>query len=189
MVQMDQKKLTLAEFLSLPESEPASEYINGEISQKPMPQGEHSAIQGELTTRINGVLKIKKIAWALPELRCTFGGQSIVPNIAVFTWGHIPRQDNGTIANTFTTAPDWTVEILSPNQSQTKVTKNILHGLKHGTQMGWLIDPNERAILVYLPTQSTEVFELPEQLLPVPSFANQFKLTVADLFSILTFDL
>jgi len=30
--------LTLEEFLTLPETKPASEFINGEIVQKPMPQ-------------------------------------------------------------------------------------------------------------------------------------------------------
>lgn len=182
MVQVLPKKLTLLEFLKLPETKPASEYIDGEIIQKPMPQGEHSAIQGELTSDLNAVLKKSKIAWALPELRCTFGGRSIVPDIAVFTWARIARKENGAIANTFTTAPDWIIEILSPDQNQTKVTKNILHSLKHGTLVGWLIDPNEGSVFVYWLTQPTEVFDEPDQLLPVPSFASQFKLTVGELF-------
>jgi Uma2 family endonuclease len=46
-------------------------------------------------------------------------------------------------------SPAWVIEILSPNQSQTKVTGNILHCLRHGSQLGWLIDPNERSVLVY----------------------------------------
>ena len=45
MVQTPAKSLTLEEFLQLPETDPTSEYINGRIIQKPMPQGEHSAIQ------------------------------------------------------------------------------------------------------------------------------------------------
>jgi len=49
MVQTLPKSLTLQEFLKLPETKPASEYIDGAIIQKPMPQGEHSVIQGELT--------------------------------------------------------------------------------------------------------------------------------------------
>jgi len=32
------KTLTLEEFLKLPETKPASEYIGGQIIQKPMPQ-------------------------------------------------------------------------------------------------------------------------------------------------------
>ena len=54
-------------------------------------------------------------------------------------------------------AQDWTIEILSPDQSQTKVTKNILHCLKYGTQMGWLIDPEEKSVFVYTKLQSDVV--------------------------------
>jgi len=182
MVQAPSKSLTLEEFLKLPETKPASEYINGEIIQKPMPQGKHSVIQGELVPAINAVLKAQRIARAFPELRCTFGGRSTVPDVSVFVWDRIPRDEKGEIANTFLVAPDWTIEILSPDQSQTKVTKNILHCLKYQTQMGWLIDPEEQTVFVYLPDRQPEVFDEPEQQLPVPSFANELKLTVGNLF-------
>ena len=127
MVQAPSKTLALEEFLKLPETKPASEYIDGNIIQKPMPPGKHSAIQGEFVSAINTPLKPERIARAFPELRCTFGGRSTVPDIAVFIWNRIPRDQNGEIANTFSATPDWTIEILSPDQSQTKVTKNILH--------------------------------------------------------------
>jgi Uma2 family endonuclease len=182
MVQSPSKPITLEEFLKLPETKPASEYIDGQIIQKPMPQGKHSAIQGEFVPATNGVLKVKRIARAFPELRCTFGGRSIVPDVSVFTWQRIPRDQNGEVANTFAIAPDWTVEILSPDQSQTKVTKNILHCLNHGTQMGWLVDPDEQTVFVYLPKQQPEVFDQSEQLLPVPSFASELNLSVGLVF-------
>jgi len=118
-----------------------------------------------------------------PELRCTFGGRSTVPDIVVFTGDRIPRDENGEIANAFNIAPDWTIEILSPSQNQTKVTKNILHYLKHGTQMGWLIDPGEQTVLVYRPRQEIEVFDESEAMLPMPSLASELMLTVENLFS------
>lgn len=177
------KPLTLEEFIKLPETEPASEYIDGQIIQKPMPQGEHSVIQTELAPAINLVVKPDLIARAFTELRCTFGGRSIVPDISVFLWDRIPRKENGGVANIFSIAPDWTIEILSPDQSQTKVTKNILHCLKHGTQMGWLIDPDEQSVFVYLPDQPTTFYDQPESRLPVPEFAKDFNLTVEGLFN------
>jgi Uma2 family endonuclease len=183
MVQVIQKTLTLDEFLQLPETKPASEYIDGQIIQKPIPQGKHSIVQGELVPAINIVVKQKKIARAFPELRSTFGGRSIVPDIAVFLWSKIPRDENGEVSNTFLIFPDWTIEILSPAQNQTKVTKNILHCLNYGTQMGWLIDPSERTIFVYRPQQQIEVFDESDMLIPVPSFASDLKLTVGDLFA------
>ena len=183
MVQAPYKSLTLAEFLKLPEIEPANEYIDGQIIQKPMPPGKHSAIQGEFVPAINSALKTKGIARAFPELRCNFGGRSTVPDIVVFIWSRIPRDENGEIANAFHIAPDWTIEILSPDQNQTKVTKNILYCLKHGTQMGWLIDPSEQTVFIYLPGQEIKVFDKPDSILPMPSFASELCLTVKDLFT------
>ena len=37
--------ITLETFLQLPETQPASEFIDGAVIQKPIPQGEHSRIQ------------------------------------------------------------------------------------------------------------------------------------------------
>jgi Uma2 family endonuclease len=183
MVQASTKILTLEEFLQQPETEPASEYIDSQIIQKPMPQGKHSIVQGELTPAINSVVKPKRLARAFPELRCTFGGRSTVPDIAVFVWSRIPRDEKGEIANVFAIAPDWTIEILSPAQGQTRVIKNILHCLKHGTEMGWLIDPDEQTVFIFRPKRETEVFDDPDALLPSPAFASGFQLSVGDLFA------
>jgi Uma2 family endonuclease len=183
MVQTPSKLLTLAEFLKLPETEPASEYLDGQIVQKPMPQGKHSSIQTEMSTIVNANLRPKRIARSFSELRCTFGNRSIIPDVCVFTWARISRDENGEIANVFQSAPDWTIEILSPEQSQTKVTKNILHCLNNGTEMGWLIDPDERTIFVSRSQQQTLVFDLPEQQIPVPAFANELQLTLAGIFN------
>ncbi len=183
MVQISTKPITLEEFLQIPETEPASEYIDGQIILKPMPQGEHSAIQTELATAINAVTRSKQIARAFTGLRCTFGNRSIVPDISVFTWARIPRKENGGVTNIFAASPDWTIEILSPDQSQTKVTKNILPYLNYTTQMGWLVDPQEQSVFVYLPDRPTMVFERLDARLPVPEFAQNFELTVGKLFN------
>jgi Uma2 family endonuclease len=182
MVQTSVQSLTLEEFLQLPETKPASEYMDGQVTQKPMPQGKHSTVQRGLTIKIEGVLKPAKIARPFPELRCTFGGRSIVPDVAIFAWSRIPRDEDGKIANSFQIAPDWTIEILSPDQSSIKVIRNILHCLAQGTEMGWLIDPDEEAVLVYFADQRNQLFDQPEQVLPVPSFASAVQLTVGELF-------
>jgi Uma2 family endonuclease len=182
MVQTPSKILTLEDFLKLPDTKPASEYVDGQIIQKPMPKGKHSTIQRDLTFAIEAVLKPKRIARAFPELRCTFGERSTVPDVSVFISERIPRDEKGEIANLFQIAPDWTIEILSPDQSQTRVTKNILHCLKYGTQMGWLIDPDEQTVFVYLPKQELQVFDESEKELPVPAFAAELQLSVGDLF-------
>jgi Uma2 family endonuclease len=182
MVQTPIKQISLEAFLAMPETKPASEYVDGAIIQKPMPKGKHSLIQAELVTAINGALKRPKVALALPELRCTFGGRSTVPDVAVFTWARILRDATGDIADTFDAAPDWTIEILSPEQSPTKVTKNILHCLKHGCAMGWLIDPEDRSVVVYPAGQQAVFFDEDAQVILMPEFAGAIELTVGELF-------
>lgn len=157
MVQISSKSLTLEEFLKLPETKPAREYINGEIIQKPMPKTRHSRLQGKLTGTINDVVEEQRIAYAFPELRCTFGGRSIVPDVAVLRWNQIVFNDDGEPVDDVLIAPDWAIEILSPEQSSNRVTGNILHCLKHGSQLGWLIDPDDRSVLIFLPNQQTEL--------------------------------
>ncbi|MEH2418136.1 Uma2 family endonuclease [Nostoc sp.] len=182
MVKSPIKSLTLEDFLKLPETKPATEYINGQIIQKPMPQGKHSILRGELLSVINKVVENRKIALAFPELRCTFGGRSIVPDVAVFAWERIPLDERGDVANVFQAYPDWTIEILSPDQSQTKVTGNILHCLKHGSRLGWLIDPGDRSVLVYPPKQQPELLQEEQETLAVPDLVSNLQLTVGQLF-------
>jgi Uma2 family endonuclease len=183
MVQTSPQSLTLDEFLKLPETKPASEFIAGQIIQKPMPPGKHSTIQLDLGADINRALKPQHIARTYPELRCTFGGKSVVPDVTVFTWERIPRDPDGKVSNTFALAPDWTIEILSPDQRQTKVVLKILHCLNHGTQMGWLVDPDEELVFVYFADHTLDVFAAPDDRIPVPAFAESFSLTVGQLFS------
>jgi Uma2 family endonuclease len=147
MVQSIAQTMDLDAFLQLPETKPASEFILNQILQKPMPQGKHSTIQAELLMLINARAKVSQLACAYPELRCVFGGAAIVPDIVVFRWPRIPRTESGRVANRFELAPDWAIEILSPDQSQTRVLDHLLHCCHHGTELGWLIDLAEESVL------------------------------------------
>lgn len=176
--------LTLEEFLKLPETKPASEFINGEIVQKPMPQGEHSRLQFKLCAAVNEVAEPQKIAIAFPELRCTFGGDSVVPDVVVFRRERIPVRPSRRIANRFEIHPDWSIEILSPDQSQTKVLGKLLHCSQHGTELGWLIDPEEESILVVFPEQRVQLLSGTAQLPILSEIA--LELTVEQVFGWLT---
>lgn len=175
------KAISLEEFLKLPETKPASEYINGEIIQKPMPKGKYSRLQLRLCDSINDVAESQKIAYAFPELRCSFGIRSIVPDVAVFKWLRIPFEADGEPPNDFLFCPDWTIEILSPEQSSNRVIGNILYCLQHGCQLGWLIDPSDRSILVFLPNQQPQLLQGSDRLSVLEEI--DLELTVGQVFS------
>ena len=169
--------LTLEDFLKKPniDESPAWEYINGEVIQKPMPKTHHSRLQLKLASAIELVAEASQVALAFPELRCTFGGRSVVPDIAVVYWDKIPLNNAGEPENSaIFFAPDWTIEILSPNQKSTKVIDNILHCLEHGSQLSCLIDPDEKSIFVFQTQQTPRVYkadlsnnETPQETLPI----------------------
>jgi Uma2 family endonuclease len=186
MVQTPVKPKTLQEFLTLPETKPASEYIDGKIIQKPMPKGRHRILQSEFVATVNSTLRKTGIATGFTEFRCTFGGRSVVADIAVFENSRIPRTENDEIGDIFTSAPDWTIEILSPDQRVTKVLKNITHYIAHGSQMGWAIDPDDRSIIVCQSGQDLKVIDEAGLLLPVPVFASAIQLTLDNVFGWLT---
>ncbi len=174
--------VSLTEFLQRPETKPASECIDGRVIQKPMPQGQHSTLQVELTEAINAAIKKPRLGRAYTELRCVFGDRAIVPDIAVFAWSRIPVDEQGNVANRFELAPDWLIEILSPEQNQTQVTGKILHALDCGSAMGWLIDPDAQSILAYPSQQQPQYLTLETAILPVPEFASTLRLTVGEVF-------
>ncbi|WP_019500909.1 Uma2 family endonuclease [Pseudanabaena sp. PCC 6802] len=180
---LNSNTLSIEEFLALPETQPASEYIDGQIYQKPMPQFQHSTFQVEIATAINLVGKPQKLAFAFPELRCNFGDISIVPDIAVMRWANIPFLENKRIANTAPIAPDWIIEILSPDQSPLRVMNKISSAITNGSELGWLISPAQDLIMVY------EGDRLPERMsgadvLPVLDVLN-WRVTVDDVFNLL----
>jgi len=178
--------LSVEEFLKLPETKPASEYFNGQIYQKPMPQGKHSTLQSSLVTGINEIAKPQKLAYAFPELRCTFQGHSIVPDIAVFEWQRIPLDAKGRIVNKFEIPPDWIIEILSPVQSPNRVIRKITFSIQNGAKLGWLLDSDDESIMIFEPNKLPELKEK-QDILPVLSVLENWQLTVADVFSWLSF--
>ena len=91
-------------------------------------------------------------------MRCTFGGRSIVPDVAILRWNKIEFNQEGEPVDNVLVPPDWTIEILYPEQSSNRVTGNILHCLSHGCQLGWLADPEDKSILVFRPNQQPELF-------------------------------
>lgn len=143
-------KLTLDEFLALPETKPALEYVAGEVVQKPMPTKDHTTIQRLLSFVFTLFLREHPIAEGGPEWRCVFGP-------AGTEWGRVPdfvlvRRERltGTSGDQpFHGPPDFVVEILSPDDRMSDVLAKIRFYLANGVRLVWLIDPRTRTVLVW----------------------------------------
>ncbi|MDK2412279.1 Uma2 family endonuclease [Aphanizomenon sp. PH219] len=109
----------------------------------------------------------------------------MVPDIAVFRWERIPRLSSGRIANRFEIYPDWAIEILSPDQKYKQVLAKLLHCAEYGTELGWLLDPEDESILVVDSDRRVREFKNSDRL-PVLTGIS-LELNVQEVFSWLIF--
>jgi Uma2 family endonuclease len=113
--------ITLDTFLQQPniETSPAWEFINGNPQQKTMPTLFHSRLQRNLVNTINSQTQAYE---AIQELRCLVPPLSPVPDITVVKRDRLTEVD-GLLQG----APDWMIEIRSPDQNTLELQNKILH--------------------------------------------------------------
>jgi Uma2 family endonuclease len=159
-----QRRMTLEEFLNLPEEKPSLEFEDGVVTQKVPPQAQHGVLQFSLCEMINLVMRPRKIALAIPELRTTYDRYSRVPDVAVYTWGRIPREPSGRIANDFREPPDVAIEILSPGQRMSRLVEKCTWYVEHGVKAALIVDPDHDTIRLFRPGQNTVTLQRDDQI-------------------------
>ncbi|MDX2256966.1 MAG: Uma2 family endonuclease [Pseudanabaenaceae cyanobacterium bins.39] len=168
-------RMTLPEFLALPdiETSPAWEFVNQVAVQKSMPTLFHSRLQKRLLPIIDQSAQGYE---ALPELRCVLATTSVVPDVTIVAKERLPQ-----INQAIEGAPDWIIEILSPDQRATRVITKIQACLEAGTKLAWLIDPLEEVVMAFWADRPLVILR-GDHLLPVlPDI--QLKLTPIEIFA------
>ncbi|MEN9224716.1 MAG: Uma2 family endonuclease [Thermostichus sp. DRC_bins_24] len=72
------------------------------------------------------------------------------------------------------------IEILSPEQSSNRVTGNILHCLRHGCCLGWLIDPEDCSVMIFQPDRLPDLLRDGQRLVVLQDIP--LMLTAEDVF-------
>jgi Uma2 family endonuclease len=119
---------------------------------------------------------------AVPELRCTFAGRSIIPDVVFLLDAHIVDDASGEPMNRVWRPPDIHVEIISPEQGMKKARGKLDHSTAHGCPLGWLIHPEKKTIDVFRPDQPASRMS-PEGILEGEPILPDFRLPVAEVFS------
>jgi Uma2 family endonuclease len=142
---------TLEEFLKLPgiDDHPTLEYIDGKVEAKVAAQKKHSRIQSCLMKSLDNFAEPASLGMAFPELRCTFAGRSIVPDLVFLLAEHIDIDSAGQLVNETFRPPDIHVEIGSPDQPVKRNRDRLQFSTTHGCPLGWFIDPERRRVEVY----------------------------------------
>jgi len=121
------------------------------------------------------------VGMAFPELRCTFDGRSIVPDVVFLLKEHIELDEQGEVADVTPYPPDLHVEIISPGQTVRSSHGKLVHSTSHGCSLGWLIHPYRKTVDVYRPGQPIDKRGAGDVLQGDPILPG-YVLPVAELF-------
>ena len=179
-----QRKMTLEEFLKLPEEEPALEFADGEVCQKVSPKLKHSALQLDFGELIDAFGIPRKVARAFPELRTAFAGRSRVPDVAVYRWERSLRTPKGELAEDALEPPDVAVEIASPEQSVNAQVSKCLWYVENGVHLALLVDAQDRSVLLFRPGVSPRALRDADPI-DLSDVLPGFQLTIQELFAAL----
>jgi Uma2 family endonuclease len=152
------RRMTLEEFLALPEEKPALEFeADGTVTQKMSRKGRHSALQTYFLEVVNRFAIQRRLAIAFPELRTVFGGAAYVPDVSVYLWERVPRDASGRVADDFVEPPDIAIEVVSPGQRVNALVRRSVWYIDHGVRLALVVDPDDESVLIFRSGQQPQV--------------------------------
>lgn len=145
------KKLTLQEYLELPQDDNYCELVEGKAVPKMSPKRFHSRItvalcsiltqwiedRGEIGIEWAVVLKRKGVDW-VP-----------IPDLLYISYDRLPLENVEDEACPI--APELVIEIISPGQSFGSLSEKATDYLKAGIDRVWLIDSHDKSVTVFYP--------------------------------------
>ena len=178
------RRLTLEEFLKLPEEKPALEYVDGVIVQKVAPQMFHGRMQSKLVERVNLYGEPSRLAMAFTETRSTFGGRSYVPDVGIYRWDTLPRQPDGKLMRDSRTPWDVAIEVVSPDQRRADLEDKCRWYVANGVEIALLVDP-DREDIIRFGVDGSRVELRGADRIDLDAVLPGFALTAAKLFATL----
>jgi Uma2 family endonuclease len=156
MVQSPNKRLTLEEFLALPEGDITYEFVNGEAIPKYKdneisPKFFHSRFQKTLLILLDRCLQSQgrvEVEWAI-KLNIDNENWMPVPDLTYISHNLLPAdwlQDEACPV-----PPELVVEIISPGQTFGEMLEKAADYIKAGVLRVWVVDTKARSITIFVP--------------------------------------
>ena len=152
MVQTPTKRLTLEEFLKLPEGDITYELVDGEAIPKMSPKRFHSRLAVTFCLLLENWSKNKGevgLEWAVTLKR---NGENWVPvpDLLYISYDKLPRERFEDEACPF--PPELVIEIISPGQSFGDLSEKATDYLKAGVARVWIVDSQAKSITIFYPS-------------------------------------
>jgi Uma2 family endonuclease len=144
------------EFLARPENrERLFELIDGEIVEK-MPTEEHGEVAAVFVIEFGIYFRANPIGRVGVEVRHQMPddpSNAFLPDVSVHLDRTRPRVRQGAVPR----MPDLAVEIKSPDDTFKEMRDQAAYYLAHGTQLVWLVYPEQRIVEVYAPDADSQL--------------------------------
>jgi Uma2 family endonuclease len=176
------KTMTIAEFdeyALLPENaERVLEFIGGEIFDG-VSNNYSSEIAGELLFHIKLFIKEQKLGGHVTGVDGGFmvSGERYIPDVGYIS---AKRQTEASREAYNPLAPDLAIEVISPNDSERKLSVKIANYLAAGTIV-WVVRPEDKTVEVFVPNKAVKVLS-EKDTLEAKGILEGFSLPVKDIF-------
>ncbi|MCK9518516.1 MAG: Uma2 family endonuclease [Dehalococcoidia bacterium] len=139
-------RMTVHDYLALPEAKPYREYVCGEVIEKSMPNEEHGILVQEIAACFARWMHLAG-GKAGPEIRVRFdterGPEYRLPDYSYWSSGR-PRRDGKD-----SLPPTLAVEVKSPDEPLEQLRSKCRYMRRYGVDVCWLIDPGRRVVEVF----------------------------------------
>lgn len=153
------RPITVEEFARMPDPPDASrqELVRGVILAMPLAGGRHGACCSRVGRRLGNFVDEKQLGTVTSNGTgfITERGPDTVRGADVAFWSkeRLPDVPKGFIG----VAPDLAVEVLSLDDSFSRVQAKVADYLAHGVRLLWIVDPEDRSVTVYRPDQAMRI--------------------------------
>ena len=177
-------RVSLKEFLALPETKPYLELIDGEVVEKAMPNAMHGTLVSQIIIALGNFLRAEPIARVETEVRHAEHDNEWVflPDISITKKERRPppAEESGPIE----VMPDLAIEVLSPDDRPGRVAQRVNYYLRAGVTLVWIVDPEDESVTVFERGAESRVVTAPDELTGEPVLPG-FTLDLGRLFATL----
>jgi Uma2 family endonuclease len=141
---------TIEDLLAIPEEERFHELIDGELTRKGAPSGEHGGAQADLIASLSPLFGRPPGGgapggwWFAAEVELKLGDDVCRPDVVAWRRERVAQRPRGTPV---TIPPDWICEILSTNRRNDLVRKKHIYHRERISHY-WILDPAEQTLAV-----------------------------------------
>jgi len=172
------QRMTLDEFLALPDEGSSLEYDDGVVTQKVAAKPVHGSFQSFLVRTIDQIARSRRLGIVLPETRFVTPNLAPVPDVLFYRRERLAVRS---APDEFADPPDLAIEIVSPEQRLAVLMQKSLRYLAVGVRVVLVIAPNDASVFEFRPDQPLHILQGDDRM-GLDDVRPGFEMTVRELF-------